>query len=398
MREVMIVGTGMTPFGRFLDQSLRQLTQQATAEALADGGLDAAEIGMVFFGNAAAGLLNGQECVRGQVALRGTELMGKPIVNVENACASSSTAFHLAWLSVASGQSEAALALGAEKMYHEDRLVPLRALEAAADAEELAALKQDLGVATDAPAGSIFMDLYASVARRYMERSGAAAQDLAAVSVKSRAAAALNERAQFRAPVNIDEVLGSRMISDPLTLMMCSPIGDGAAGLVLASAELARRKGLAGVTVKATAMASGRPGDDASGPTAKRAADAAYEAAGLGPEDLDLVELHDAAAPAELTLYEELGLAEPDGGPDLLRSGRTALDGDLPVNAGGGLLSRGHPVGATGCAQLVELADQLRGRAGKRQIEGARVALAENAGGWLQDDAAASVVTILAAA
>jgi acetyl-CoA acetyltransferase len=397
MRDVMIIGTGMTPFGRFLDRSLRQLAQGATAEALSDCGLDAADIDMVFFGNAAAGLLNAQECVRGQVALRGTELMGKPIINVENACASSSTAFHLAWLAVASGQSEAALALGAEKMYNEDRLVPLRALEAAADAAELAAIKRNLGVPEDAPSGSIFMDLYASVAKRYMQRSGATAADFAAVSVKSRRAGALNERAQFRAPVSVDEVLESRMISDPLTLMMCSPIGDGAAGLVLASAELARQKGLVGVTVKATAMASGRPGDETAAPTAKRAADAAYETAGLGPEDLDLVELHDAAAPAELTLYEELGLAEPGGGAELLRSGRTALDGALPVNTGGGLLSRGHPVGATGCAQLVELTDQLRGRAGKRQVEGAKIGLAENAGGWLGSDAAASVVTILAA-
>ena len=397
MRKVMVGGVGMTPFGRFLDKSLGDLACGATRQALGDAGLEVGDIGLVAFGNAAAGLLNSQECIRGQTALRPLALQGAPVINVENACASGSTAFHLAHMAVGSGRCDVAIAVEAEKMYNEDRLVPLRALEAAADAAELRELKRRIGAPEDEPTGSVFMDLYSSVAKGYMERSGATIRDFAAVSVKSRAAGSRHERAQFRGPTDVEAVLASRMIADPLTLMMCSPIGDGAAALVLVSRDHARRHGISGIEVKACAMASGMPSDPEAPPVASRAAAAAYEAAGLGPEDLHVVELHDAAAPAELALYEELRLCPEGGGPDLLRSGRTALGGDLPVNAGGGLLSRGHPVGASGCAQLVELTEQLRATAGPRQCQGARVALAENAGGWMGHDAAASVVTILAA-
>ncbi len=397
MRKVMVGGVGMTRFGRFLDRSLGDLACGAVRQALDDAGLEVADIGLVAFGNAAAGLLNSQECIRGQTALRRLGLEGAAVINVENACASGSTAFHLARLAVGAGQCDVAVAVGAEKMYSEDRLVALRALEAAADAEELRDLKHRIGAPEDAPTGSVFMDLYSSVARGYMEKSGATVEDLAAVSVKSRRAGARHERAQFRQTVDTEAVLASRMISDPLTLMMCSPIGDGAAALVLTSEDFARRHAIAGIEVKACAMASGMPAHPEAAPVAVRAVAAAYEEAGLGPEDLDVVELHDAAAPAELVLYEELGLCPPGGGPDLLRSGRTSFGGDVPVNAGGGLLSRGHPVGASGCAQLVELTEQLRGTAGARQREDAAIALAENAGGWMGNDAAATVVTILAA-
>ncbi len=397
MRKVIVGGVGMTPFGRFLETSLGDLACDATRQALGDAGLEVGDIGLVAFGNAAAGLLNRQECIRGQTALRGLALQGAPVINVENACASGSTAVNLAHMAIGAGQCDVAIAVGAEKMYNEDRLVPLRALEAAADADELAALKRRIGAPLDEPTGSVFMDLYSSVAKGYMARSGATAEDFAAVSVKSRASGTRHERAQFRNATDVDAVLASRMIADPLTLMMCSPIGDGAAALVLVSEEFARRRGVAGPEIKASAMASGMPSDPDAPPVASRAAALAYETAGLGPEDVDVVELHDAAAPAELVLYEELRFCEPGGGPDLLRSGRTSPGGDMPVNAGGGLLSRGHPVGASGCAQLVELTEQLRDTAGPRQREGARVALAENAGGWLGHDAAATVVTVLVA-
>jgi acetyl-CoA acetyltransferase len=181
-------------------------------------------------------------------------------------------------------------------------------------------------------------------------------------------------------------------VSDPITLLMCSPIGDGAAALVLCSPERARHSGADAVRVRATALVSGA---DDGPPAAVRAAQRAYEQTGLGPEDLDVVELHDAAAPAELQIYEELGLCAQGGGPALLASGDTELGGRVPVNPSGGLLSKGHPVGASGCAQLVELTDQLRGRAGARQVDGARIGLAENAGGFLGPDHAAAGVTIL---
>ena len=396
MRKVVIGGTGMTRFGKFMDTSLRSLAADAAAAALDDAGTATDEVGMVFFGNAAGGLLGGQECVRGQVALRHAGLLGKPIVNVENACASSSTAFHLAVLAVGSGQCDVALAIGAEKMSNEDRSVPLKALEAAADRDEFEELKRRIAPG-GAGGGSVFMDLYSSLARDFAARTGATAADFARVSVKQRRAGALNGKAQFQAEVSVDEVLESRMIAAPLTLMMCSPIGDGAAALVLMSEDCAARKAVQPVAVLASVLRSGQGDDPAAAPVAGAAAAAAYEDAGVGPEDIDVAEIHDAAAPAELMLSEQLRFCAPGDAVGLLRDGVTALDGRMPINPSGGLISKGHPIGATGAAQLVELADQLRGRSGARQREGARVGLAENAGGWIGADAAAACVTILGA-
>ena len=396
MRKVVIGGTGMTRFGKFMDTSLRALAAEAAAGALGDAGTGADEVGMVFFGNAAGGLLGAQECVRGQVALRHAGLLGKPIVNVENACASSSTAFHLAVLAVGSGQCDVALAVGAEKMSNEDRSVPLKALEAAADRDEFEALKQRIAPGGGgAGTGSVFMDLYSSLARDFAARTGATAADYARVSVKQRRAGARNAKAQFQEEVTLEDVLESRMIAAPLTLMMCSPIGDGAAALVLMSEGVARRKAVQPVAVLASVLRSGQGDDPEAAPVAAAAAQAAYEAAGVGPEDIDVAEIHDAAAPAELMLSEQLGFCRPGDAVGLLRDGVTALGGRMPINPSGGLISKGHPIGATGAAQLVELADQLRGRSGARQREGACVGLAENAGGWIGADAAAACVTVL---
>ena len=313
MRKVMIGGTGMTRFGKFLDTNLRALAAEAATAALADADTTADEVGMVFFGNAAGGLLGAQECVRGQVALRHSGLLGKPIVNVENACASSSTAFHLAVLAVGSGQCDVALAVGAEKMSNEDRTVPIKALEAAADRDEFEELKKRIAPG-GAGTGSVFMDLYSSLARDYAERTGATPADYARVSVKQRRAGALNEKAQFQEEVTVEDVLESRMIAEPLTLMMCSSIGDGAAALVLMSEDYARRKAAHPVAVLASALRSGQGDDPEAPPVAQAAATAAYETAGLGPEDISVAEIHDAAAPAELMLSEQLGFCRPGDG------------------------------------------------------------------------------------
>jgi len=396
MRKTMIGGTGITPFGKFLESGVRSLAEQAVTGALKDAAVEIDDVEMIFFGNAAGGLLTGQECVRGQVALRYSGLLGKPIINVENACASSSTAFQLAHMAVASGAAEVVLALGAEKMSNDDRTRPIKALESAADLDELAVLRQRISP-DGAGTGSVFMDLYASVARDYMAKSGATAEDFARVSVKQRRAGALNPIAQFRTDVDIEEVLTSRMIADPITLMMCSSIGDGAAALVVMSAEAAAKRDIRPVEILACEIRSGRGDDPDAPPVATAASHAAFETAGLGPEDLSVVELHDAAAPAEFILSEQLCLCRPGDAVSLLRSGRTSLGGAMPINPSGGLISKGHPIGATGAAQLVELADQLRDRAGSRQIEGARIGLAENGGGWIGNDAATATVTLLAA-
>jgi acetyl-CoA acetyltransferase len=417
MGEVYVAGAAMTRFGKFPDTTIRALAEEATRGALDDAGVTAADVGMVFFSNAVAGILTNQEMIRGQVALRHTGLLGVPMVNVENACASASSAFHLACMAVGSGAVDVALAVGSEKLTHEDRARSFAAIGTAVDQLQLAELQQwtspgSAGSPVPEQAGSrsragspsqaggdkrsFFMDIYAASSRAYMKSSGATQEDFAEVAVKSHRHAALNPYAQYRTEVTVDDVLASREIAPPLTLLMCSPIGDGAAALVVCSAEMARRLG-ARVRVRACCLVSGRDRGPGEPGAVERAAHAAYEQAGVGPADLDVVELHDAAAPAELITYEELGLCADGGGPALLASGATALGGRLPVNPSGGLLSKGHPIGATGCGQLVELAEQLRGRCGLRQAAGARVALAQNGGGFLGTDAAAMVVTVLSA-
>jgi acetyl-CoA acyltransferase len=418
MRDVYVAGAAMTRFGKFPDTTIRALAEEATRGALDDAGVTPADIGMVFFSNAVAGILTNQEMIRGQVALRHTGLLGVPMVNVENACASASSAFYLACMAVGSGAVDVALAVGSEKLTHEDRARSFAAIGTAVDQLQLAELQQwassgsagsplpeqadSLGAgasggAVSEQAGgkrSFFMDIYAANSRAYMKSSGATPEDFAQVAVKSHRHAALNPYAQYRTEVTVDDVLASREIAPPLTLLMCSPIGDGAAALVVCSPEMARRLG-AQVRVRACALVSGRDRGPGEPGAVERAAQAAYEQAGVGPRDLDVIELHDAAAPAELMTYEELGLCGEGEGPALLASGATALGGRMPVNPSGGLLSKGHPIGATGCGQLVELTEQLRGRCGQRQVAAARVALAQNGGGFLGTDAAAMVVTVL---
>lgn len=393
MHEVYIAGTGMTAFGKFPQATARSLTTEAVTAALADAGMAPADVQMAFFANAAGGLITGQEMIRGQVALRYTGLLGIPIVNVENACASASTAFHLACNAVASGQVEVALAVGAERMAIPDKQRAFDAIGTALDLDQREELLATFG--GDGPAGdrSLFMDVYAALTRSYMQRSGATAADFAAVAVKSHDSASHNPKAQYRTPTTVEEVLSSRVISDPLTLLMCSPIGDGAAAVLVTRRE--RVTGSARVRVAASVLRSGRDREQGEPTSFELAVRQAYETAGLGPTDLDVIEVHDAAAPAELMAYEELGLCPAGDGPKLLHSGHTRLGGRQVVNPSGGLLSRGHPIGATGCAQIVELADQLRRRCGARQVESARVGLAENAGGFLGTDNAALAITIL---
>ncbi|MGA1827577.1 thiolase family protein [Microbacterium sp.] len=386
MRDVHIVGTGMTRFAKHADRGVRSLSEEAVRESLADASLTADDVGMVFFSNATSGLITGQEMIRGQSALRHTGLLGKPIINTENACASATTAVYLAWMAVSGGACEVALAVGAEKMTHPDKARTFAALGAARDLDELEAADED-------PTRSPFMDIYAAKARQFMADTGATAADFAEISVKSHWFAARNPRAQYRTEVSVEEVLASREIASPLTLLMCSPVGDGAAAVVFASDDYVRRHGLADpVRVRAVALTSGMPG----GPSApSRAIAQAYEDSGVDPLDINIAEVHDAAAPAEIIAYEELRLCAPGDGVKLLRDGQTALGGRVPVNTSGGLLSKGHPVGATGCAQVVQITEQLRGRSGERQAEGARLGITHNGGGSLGTDAAAFGVTIL---
>jgi acetyl-CoA acyltransferase len=396
---VLIAGVGMTRFAKS-PQTLRELAGEAVGAALDDAGLEVGQIEAAYVGNAVAGLVTGQEMIRGQVMLRPLGIEGIPIFNIENACASASSALHLGCQAVASGLNDVVLCLGAEKLSHEDKAVGMEAIGTAIDVEMRAELAEE--VRTDGDDGgsrSFFMDLYADMARRYMRASGATPEHFAQVAVKNQHNGALNPRAQYGGELTVEEVLASRLVVAPLTLLMCSPISDGAAAVVLLSERAARRLGRRGPRIRASVVRSGNrhDKDDPTAGSAARAGRAAFEEAGIGPQDLDCAEVHDASAPAELIIYEQLGLAAPGGAPDMIASGRTRLGGELPVNTSGGLLSKGHPIGATGIAQVCEATWQLRGEAGARQVAGARVALTQNGGGWLEGDSAAMSVHVLTA-
>jgi acetyl-CoA acyltransferase len=376
------MGVGQTACGRFADATVASLAIAALDAALGDAAIGVDRVQAIFFSNALSGLMTGQECVRGQVALRSSRYGGIPTVNVENACASGSSALHLACQAIDSGAYETVAVVGSEKMSDPDRERPIRALSGAADVTLLDGTPSD---------HSVFMDSYAQRARRRIEEQGWEPADFAKVVVKNRRHAAHNPGAQYRRRLTVEEVLASRMITAPLTLPMCSPIGDGAAALVV---TVAGRGAAGSVRVRASGLSGA--GGSAAGTVAQRAAAAAREQSGLAAADVDVIEIHDATASAELEAYEHLRLA-PDGEANrLLDQGRTALGGALPVNTSGGLLGRGHPVGATGVLQIAELVQQLRGHAGARQVEPTpRLALAHNAGGFVEGDNAVAVITIL---
>ena len=394
MRTVYVAGVGMTRFAKQPAETLKTLSGAAVRDALADAGLQVSDLEAAYFGNAVGGLIDGQEMIRGQVALRPLGIDEIPIFNIENACASGSSAFHLAWQAVASGACDIVLAVGAEKMSHPDKQRTFDALASAVDVAAVAAGTEDSFPRIEA-GRSAFMDLYAQEALAYMEASGAEPADFARVAVKNQHNGALNPRAQYGSELTVEEVLAAREIVYPLTLLMCSPVSDGAAAAVLVSDEVARRLAPAGRSSVRVAASVVRSGLGKRGSSAAVAAAKAYEVAGIGPEDVSCAELHDASASAELGLIEAMGLAALGDAVRLVREGATAIGGRIPVNTSGGLLAKGHPVGATGIAQLCEATWQLRGEAGGRQVAGARVALTQNAGGWLFGDNAVAAVTLL---
>lgn len=382
---VEVAGVGMHPFGRHPDRSLKDLARVATVRALEDGGLGIHDIDAVYAANGMAGLLQGQEMVRGQSALRDVGIEHVPVVNVENACAGGSSALREAVMAIRSGAAEVALAVGFEKMFVDDRDRSLAALETAADIEVVGGL------------GLQFTAIYAMRLRKRIDAGLLDPDDLVAVTVKSHRNGSLNPNAQHQGEVTPEEVRASRPIADPLTLLMCSSFSDGAAAVVLRRAGAAG-DGRARVRVRAAAATSGYtagPEDDEVPSTAAACAAKAYAEAGLGPGDVEVAEVHDAMAPGELIYYEQLGFCEPGGAGELLASGATSLGGSIPVNPSGGLTSRGHPVGATGLAQVSELVWQLRGEAGARQAGRPRIALAQNSGGWMAGEPAACNVHIL---
>lgn len=388
-----MVGAGMTRFGKHPEATVRALAEEAITSALASADIRVADIDAVVSANALEGLMTGQENIRGQVMLRSTGLLGQPIINVENACASAATAFHVARSLITSGEYEVVLVVGAEKLNYPDKQRAMIAFDASTDLADLPSIRSQLGLnELEQRTRTVFMDMYAAG----LIDGGEAVDDndLALVSVKNHEHGALNPFAQFQQRVTSNEVLASRRVAGQLRLLMCSALTDGAAAVVLANDRRASASSRR-VRVRASALRSGR-GDDVTQPNAlETAASRAYEEAGIGPADLDVVEVHDATSRAELSAYEGLRLAQPGCAGELLVSRATWLGGRLPVNTSGGLLARGHPIGATGLAQLTELYWQLTDQAGARQVPGARLGLAQNAGGYIGTDAAAMAINIL---
>lgn len=363
MRGVDIIGAGMIRFAKYPNKTLGELGQEAVVTAVRDSGVPKSRIQAAYCGTATGGMLAGQRI------LRDIGLTGIPIVNVDNACSSGSAALREAVIAVGFGVYDVALVIGVEQLTRfGGGTIPLET--------------EDFEVAQ----GMVMPALYAMRARRYMHDFGISADDLALVSVKNRKMGASNPKAQFQKVVTLEEVQGSRMITDPFTLMHCCPTGDGAAAVIVASSDVARQFTTTPVHVSGTHLTSGvliNERDMTSPEITVRSAKELYEESGIGPEDLDMCEVHDAFTIAEIMYYEALGLAKHGEGIELLRAGETAIGGKIPVNPSGGLLSRGHPLGASGVAQLVEAYEQLLGRSGARQIDGAKVALTHVTGGGI---------------
>jgi acetyl-CoA acetyltransferase len=380
MRDVYVVGVGMTPLGRHLDKRLRDLGKVACFSALKDAGLEPKDIQAGFCGNALAPAIQGETGV-GQNVFWEVGINKIPILNIENACCSGSSAFREAWLTVASGLYDVAMAVGVEKTYTEKGGV-------------LDIGKPDL----DLMLGLVLPAYFAFVANRYIQEFGISKEDLALVAVKNRFHGSLNPYSQFREPVTAEEVIQSPMISDPITRLSCCPLSDGAAAAILVSKEKAEKLGKKTVKVAASILQSGsydNPMNLSNWDLNIRASEEAYNRAGIGPEDIDLAEVHDCFTISELVHYESLGFAKEGEGVRLLKDKSTYIGGKVPFNVSGGLLAKGHPVGCTGVAQIVEAVWQLRGEAGKRQVENARIAMTHTMGGIKEGDCKAVTINIL---
>lgn len=381
MRDVYVAGVGTTRFGRQPQRSPRELAEAATREALLDAGTPAREIEALWLANATSGLGSGQLAVLGQMVTRGLGVEGIPVVRVENACASGSTAMREAYLAVAHGDVDVAVAVGTESLTGWSTAAMTEIMARASDAE------------LEAPLGLTFPGVFGMIARRHAELYGTTPAQLAAVAVKAHRNGALNPIAQFDAPIEIEDVLGARRVASPLGLLDCCPISDGGAAVVLSAQRPAGAP-----RVAASALSSGRFRDDSTMTeftATQLAARRCYELAGIEPADVDVAEVHDCFTIAEVIHGEDLGFCPRGEGGAFVESGATAIGGAVAVNPSGGLKARGHPVGATGVAQVVELATQLRGEAGERQVDGPEVALAHTLGGFVHGDAAACAVHVL---
>ena len=410
MSNVYIAGIAMTVFGRHTERSLDDLAREALDGALKDAGCEAGDPGIAFYAGMTNGPLQGQIAIPGQVVFSKIGIEGIPVFNVENACASGSSAVNLAVQSLRAGSTDVALALGAEKMNIPDKLKAFSIFEAGWDvsrADENYQTLVKMGEGVEVPPGSEsdkpfsrFMAIYAAMCRYHMKTYGTTRRQIAAVSAKNHTHSVHNPHSQFRKPFTIEEILAAPPITYPITLPMCAPLSDGAAAAILCTEDGLQRIGADRsrcIRVAASVVRSftHRRLDQPERSIGRLAADQAYAQAGLGPEDMDVAEVHDASAMGEIIQSENLRLAPLGEGGPCAERGDFTLGGRIPINPSGGLESKGHPLGATGIGQLYELVTQLRGEAGARQVHGARHAIQENGGGLQGIEEAALAVHIL---
>lgn len=459
MRDVYIIGAHTVKFGKHLDKSISDLCGMTVFPCLEDAGLEKDDIQAIWFANSAWGEYRRQVCIRSQVALRPLGIDTIPMTNVENACAGGSTALHHAWLGVASGLYDITMALGAEKIYDPNRHLVFSGFLTGMDVanfKESVALLPSLSMSDDDKEAMIqhiekysknttrnskkrqtvkqkirdtrdslviairigesmgydalkiikklmtgdhspFMDVYGHEARKHMKKYGSSIEDLAVIASKNHMHSTMNPNAQYQFPISKEDVLADRLVSWPLTRSMCAPVGDGAASSILCDEKTVRKLGLMSqaVKVRASILGSGKAREENEPDLGQRLANRAYEQAGLSPSDMDIAEVHDATAFGELHQTENLGFCNPGEGGTLAQSGATRIGGKIPVNTSGGLESRGHPIGASGLGQVHEIVTQIRGNAGKRQVESPRIGIAENGGGALGVEEAAMCIHIL---
>ncbi len=409
--KVYVYSVGMTKFGKFLDKSIKDLTRETLKSLKDDNDFDLKNVEAAWFSNTGWGMTDFQHSIRGQVALTPNGVDKVPITNVENACASGSTAFNGAWTAIKAGVFDCALAIGTEKVYQEDRAKMMGGFITYTDVEmtrnmiaqmqkaakERAEKAAKSGEKQGGKKGghSVFMDFYAAGARAHMKEYGTTQRQLAAIAAKNHNNSTLNPLAQYTFPMTVDQVMEDYEVAYPLTRAMCAPVGDGSAAAILCSEKfLKEHPNDKAVLVRASILRSGSWQKDN---VSARASKAAYTMAGLSPKDINVAEVHDATAYGELEQIEQMGFCPIGKGGPFSESGETELGGKIPVNPSGGLLSRGHPLGASGLAQIYELVLQLRGDAGKRQVDKHKFALAENGGGTIGSGPAAMCVHILEA-
>lgn len=413
MREVFVAGVSMTPFGIHPDQSVGDLARAAATAALEDAGGMPELVEAAFFANTAQGSIEGQHAVRGQHALRPLGFDGCPIYNLESACAGSAVAFQLAFAHVMGGQADIVMVVGAEKLHTDDRAKRLSVFGQPMDlatvtefverySPEVVDMVAPPGVAVDDGMRSIFMDAYALQARMHMKRYGTTWEQIAMVSEKNHRHSTLNPLAQFQKAIPLEKILSGRVVSWPLTVPMCAPVSDGSAAAVLCSRaglqKLAARSSPVRVLSAQVVGGGRRKPQDSTAAALYKAACKAYGQAGINPAQIQVAEVHDASAYAEINQIEMIGLCDFGEGGRFTQSGATSLGGRVPVNPSGGLQSKGHPIAATGLGQIYEVATQLRGQAGARQVKGARLGVTACGGGFIGVEEAISSVSVLAAA